>query len=421
MSAVVGEGRRVVVVGAGVAGLAAGFAHAQRGARVTVLEAAACIGGRAAPGASGVDPIAARVCTADRALLGLVRAAGLGEAMLPIRPVRSARVEAGRSVALAPGADPREIARLPGVSWLSALRVLRLSRLLRRYARHIDAAAPERAAPLDDRSLADFATLYFGRAIAAAWIEPWLAERAPADEREASRATFLLRWSNERDSVSGSLAAPLARLFDALATRIPVRTGAAVERIESAASGGFRVQLAGESIEADAVVVAVPAPAALRIADPVLVAAERSILAGVRYDGAITWTTAAQTRTPARVRMLPRGASPLASIAIDAGTLTAIVRDPWAAAHQHVADDALAKEIAAAVERVLPGAAASGGSLHRFPLAWPRFDVGAYRAIARMRAVEADRWRAGRALCFAGDWLAAATLEGAVVSATRSP
>lgn len=421
MSAATQEGRRVVVVGGGLAGLAAGFARAGRGAHVEVLEAAAHVGGRAAPGANGADPIAARVATSDRALLGLVRAAGAGDAMLPIRPVRSARVEDGRSVALAPGADPRDLARLPGVSWLPALRVLRLSRLLKRYERHLDASAPERAAPVDDRSLADFATLYFGRALASGWIEPWMAERAPVDEREASRAAFLLRWSSERDAVAGSFAAPLTRLFDALAARLAVRTGAAVERVEPASGGGFRVQLPGETLEADAVVIAVPAPVALRVAEPVLVAAERTVLAGVRYDAAITWTTEARTEATARVRIAPRGVSPLASIAVEAGRLTAIARDPWAGAHQEVAGDALAKEIAVAVERVLPGAAAPGGSLHRFPLAWPRFDVGAYRAIARLRAVEADRLRAGRALHFAGDWLAAPTLEGAVVSAARFP
>jgi oxygen-dependent protoporphyrinogen oxidase len=421
MSEASAEGRHVVVVGGGLAGLAAGFAHAQRGARVSVLEAAARVGGRAAPDASGVDPIAARVSTADRALFGLVRAAGLGGALLPIRPVRSARAEAGRVVPLAPGADPRTIARLPGVSLLQALRVLRLPRLMARYAPHLDAAAPERAAPLDYRSLADFATLYFGRGIATGWIEPWLAERAPQDEREASRASFLLRWSSERDAVEGSFAAPVARLLDALAARLAVRTNAPVERVEPGAKDGFLVRLANETIAADAVVLAVPAPAALRIAEPVLVAAERTILAGVRYDAAITWTTTARTDATARVRIAPRGTSPLASIAIEAGTLTAIARDPWAAAHLEVAGDALAKELAMAVERVLPGAAAPGGSLHRFPLAWPRFDVGAYRAIARMRAVEADRVRAGRALHFAGDWLAAPTLEGAAVSAMRLP
>lgn len=421
MSAAPQQGRHVVVVGAGMAGLAAGFAHAQRGARVTVLEAAAHVGGRAAPGANGVDPIAVRVATADRSLLGLVRAAGLGQQMLPVRPVRSARAEHGHIVPIAPGAGPLTIARLPDVSLLEALRTLRLPRLLARYARHLDAAAPELAAPLDYRSLADFAALYFGRSIATGWIEPWLAERTPQDERETSRASFLSRWAAERDAVSGGFAAPVARLFDALAARLAVRTHAPVECIDAAAGGRLRVHLAGETLEVDAVVLAIPAPAALRVAAPVLVAAERTILAGVRYDAAITWITTARTQSAARVRIAPRGCSPLASIAIDAGTLTAIARDPWASAHLDVAGDALAKEIMQAVEHWLPGIAAPGGSLHRFPLAWPRFDVGAYRAIARLRAVEADRLRAGRALHFAGDWLAAPTLEGAVVSATRLP
>ncbi len=59
---------------------------------------------------------------------------------------------------------------------------------------------------------------------------------------------------------------------------------------------------------------------------------------------------------------------------------------------------------------------AGGGIVQRFPLAWPRFDVGHYRALAQLRAVEADRAAAGRPLFFAGDWLAAPTLEGAVAS-----
>jgi predicted NAD/FAD-dependent oxidoreductase len=62
---------------------------------------------------------------------------------------------------------------------------------------------------------------------------------------------------------------------------------------------------------------------------------------------------------------------------------------------------------------------AGSGSVRRFPIAWPRFDVGHYRAIARLRAVEADRVAAGRSLYFAGDWLAAPTLDGAVASGAR--
>jgi predicted NAD/FAD-dependent oxidoreductase len=410
------ENRAVVVVGAGFAGLAAAFAHARRGDHVTVLERAPTIGGRAAPDAAGADPFAVRVATADRALLALVRAAGVGDDLLPIRRVPSALLLDGRVVPLPP--RPSD---LPGVSRIEALRTARLDRLLARYRRHLDPGAPERAAPLDDRSLADFATLYFGPSIVSGWLEPWLAERAPLDPREASRAAFLLRWTAERDAVAGAFGAPLAVLLEALAPP-SIRTGVAVERIEPAASQRFSIAAAGERFEADAVVIAVPAAEALRIADPVLVAAERAILAAVRYDAAIAWRAPARAdAVAARVRIAPCGATPLASIAIERGDVVAIARDPWARAHLDVADDAIGKEIADWVERSVPGVVAGTGAVRRFPLAWPRFDVGAYRAIARLRAVEADRRAAGRALHWTGDWLSAPTLDGAVASAGTLP
>ena len=411
------DSRQVVVIGGGIAGLAAGLEHARRGDRVVVLERDARAGGRVAADAAGADPFAARVTTADHALLALIRAAGVGAELLPVRSVPSADARGGRPAPLPPGGDPLAAA-LPGVSRIEALRTVRLDRLLARYRKHLDPAAPERAAPLDDRSIADFAALYFGRGVTDGWIEPWLAERAPVDAREASRASFLLRWNAERDAVAGSLAAPLARLVTALAERLSVRTGASAERIEPAGAGRLRVATSAETLDADAVVIAVPAAEALRIADPVLVAAERTVLAGVRYDAAIVWRAPARDASiSARVRIAPQGAGPLASIAIEHGTLVAVARDPWAGAHLEVADDALAKEIGAAVERVLPGVVAGAGGVRRFPIAWPRFDVGRYRAIARMRAVAADRRAAGRPLHWAGDWLAAPTLDGAVASA----
>jgi len=417
-----GAERHVVVVGAGFAGLAAAFQLIDRGDRVTVLERADRAGGRAAAGESDADPIAARVTTADHALLALVRAAGLAREFLPLRPVRSAFARGGRLVPTPPNGDPRGMAGVPGVRFLDALRLVRLPRLLARYRENLDPERPERAARHDDRSLDDFGTLYFGRSVVTGFLEPWLAERAPVDERIASRAAFLMRFAAERDAVAGSLAAPAGRLAAALAARLLLRAGAAVSAIEARTGGGFRVVLAAETIDADAVVLAIPAPEAARIGDAVLVAAERTLLAGVRYDAAITWTAplrAEAALAPTRVRIEKRGTSPFASIAVEGGVVTAIAREPWASAHADWPDDALAKEIAAEVERLLPGVVADGGFVSRFPLAWPRFDVGHYRVLEQFRAVEADRAAAGRPLFYAGDWLAAPTIEGAIASAQR--
>jgi oxygen-dependent protoporphyrinogen oxidase len=258
----------VIVVGAGVAGLSAAFRLVQQGHRVTVLERAACVGGRAAAGGSDTDPIAARVSTADHALHALVRDAGLAHEFLPVRPVRSAFELGGHFVPIPPGGDPRAVARTPGVRFLDALRLVRLPRLLARYRANLDPGAPERAAAHDDRSLADFGTLYFGRSVVTAWMEPWLAERAPVDEREASRAAFLMRFAAEREAVAGSLAAPIGRLAAALAARLEVRTGAGVRRVEAGVGGGLRVVLDAETLDADAVVLAVPAPEAHASATP---------------------------------------------------------------------------------------------------------------------------------------------------------
>jgi predicted NAD/FAD-dependent oxidoreductase len=52
--------------------------------------------------------------------------------------------------------------------------------------------------------------------------------------------------------------------------------------------------------------------------------------------------------------------------------------------------------------------------------AFPRFDVGDYRALARLRRVEADARARGRRLYLAGDHLIGPTLEAAVVSGERA-
>jgi hypothetical protein len=52
--------------------------------------------------------------------------------------------------------------------------------------------------------------------------------------------------------------------------------------------------------------------------------------------------------------------------------------------------------------------------------AFPRFDVGDYRVLARLRRVEADARARGRRVYLAGDHLIGPTLEAAVVSGERA-
>lgn len=431
----------VVVVGAGIAGLAAAARLAAAGQRVRVVERAERAGGRAALaplGAQAVDPTAARVSTGDAALRAFLHEAGLAGDALPLRPWLSAQLGAG-DVGLAPVRDGEawEIARTPGVRWLDALRLLRLPRLAARYAPHLEVGFAERAAPLDDRSLRDFGELYFGRSVVTGWMEPWLAERAPVDEREASRAAFLLRWAGERRAEAGALREPPGRLAERAAARLAVRLACGARAVAPREDGGLAVALeGGETLAADAVVLAVPAGEAARLAARLWLTAEREALEAVRCDAALAWAGSARplpVSAPTRLRVPRAARSPLALLALEPaggrdpadaglGRVTLVARPEWSAAHLAAPDDAVAKQVVAAAARLLPGGLDPTGDavVWRFPAAWPRFDVGAFRRLARLRAVQADRRAAGRRLYLAGDWLAAPSLEGAAASGRRA-
>jgi predicted NAD/FAD-dependent oxidoreductase len=50
----------------------------------------------------------------------------------------------------------------------------------------------------------------------------------------------------------------------------------------------------------------------------------------------------------------------------------------------------------------------------------PRFEVGAYRALARFQHVQLDRRSLGRSLYFAGDYLSGPRFEDAIGSGLRA-
>lgn len=432
------------MVGAGFAGLAAAQTLTAAGRRVRLLERSAHAGGRAALSTSNgmaFDPTAARVTTADTTLFEMAREAGLGEELLPLRPWMSAQLAASGS-GFGPVADreAREIGRTPGVDRLDGLRLRRLARLARRYAPRLDIARAELAAPLDDRSLWDFGALYFGRSAVRHWIEPWLAERAPVDACQASRAAFLLRWWTERSADSGAPREAPGLLAELLAARLGTAFHSSVSSIEPHSGGRLRVSIEtptrSEILDSEAVVLAMPAADVLRIAHDVLTTSERDALSSAGVDAAVSWTGLARplpVSVPTRIRIPHVTGSPLACVILEpipgddpaeigSGRVTAIARPEWSAGHQSTPDDELSGALRNAVARCVPGGFEffGDGCLARFPGAWPRFEVGAFRRLARFRAVQDDRRAAGRRLYFAGDWLAAPSLEGAVASGRRA-
>ncbi len=434
------ESRHIAVIGAGIAGLAAARRLRERGCQVTVLESSDRVGGSATAPREGfrLDSGAYQVCASDRNLLGLIASAGLEEQFLPLRPFALAQLRGGEAVPIDP-VGVLGVARLPGVRLHEALRVGRLARILRRFRGILDPHRPESAARLDDRSIADFTRLYFGRSVLEGWVAPFATDTCHCDPDSASRVLFLLRYLARRHASLGTLRSGPADLVHALADGEATRLGVAVETLEQAGDG-IAVRVAkpqgAPGIEADAVVLATPAPAARAIADPLLETAERELLARVRYLAAIVMAVALDKTVvgcATRTRIPRSEGWPAVSIAVEPGgpggpapegkelaVVTAC--DPWSRAHLEAPDEIVGKDLLGLLQRLHPGSssAVSFTAVWRHRRAFPCFEVGRYREIARFRKLQRELRARGRRLYFAGDYLVDPSLEGAVTSGLRA-
>jgi protoporphyrinogen oxidase len=104
------------------------------------------------------------------------------------------------------------------------------------------------------------------------------------------------------------------------------------------------------------------------------------------------------------------------------GLATVAASAAFAAGQLQAPDDAVAKSLLDDAERLLPGL---GGSvrfvrLARSEAALPRFEVGAYRRLERLRRVGGELRARGRRLYLAGDYLAGPRLEDSIASAVRA-
>ncbi len=427
---------RIAVVGAGMAGLAAAHRLLAAGAEVVFVERGAAAGRAAERAVDGfrVERAPLLVGARDASLHALAGAlASAGRAPL-VRPVAIAQFHEG-ALRETDACDFAGLRKLPGMPLREGFRLLRLERLLRRFRGILGAEHPEHAVRLDDRSVADFTRLYFGDAVLARWVQPLLAADLGLETANTSRAALLRHHVGRAELGLGRLRTSVAALGEALAEGARLVAGD-VRGIRPVARGVELALVSGARVEADAVVLAIPPRETIRVAADLLVAAEADVLGATRAESAVVASFACDAElAPHSVwARIPREAGlPLAAVAIEPGaegcfappgqTLVQLVATPvFSHAHLEAADDAIARSLAAALERVRPGATRTARPLEiaRFEWARPRFDVGRYRALANFARVQADRRARGRRLYFAGDYLNAPTLEGAATSGLRA-
>ncbi len=435
------SGSRIVVVGAGLAGLAAAWELHAAGRDVTVLERDHAPGGRARGAVSEgfmLEPLSPVVSTEDREFLRFVAKVGVQDEILPLRPITSAQMRSSGAQDI----DPRsliELVRIPGVRPWEGLRLVRLQRLMRRYGARIDPALPERAADLDDRSVADFARLYFGRSVLERWLAPFLTSVTLADEQEASRVQLLLRHQRHFGARRALPRAALAELAEAAAAGVSTLYEAQVTRVKRGEGGGLLVTYTREGreriVNADAVVLAVPPATASQIGSEVLTTGEREVLARVRYTAALALCVATCRPVVTRrleIRVPHVEGLPLETALFEPGMTGGRVPDGYGMVTMHATgsfsdralrlpDETIEKELLDALDRVQPGvrAAIDFSRLFRTPAARPRFDVGHYRRLRRFQRIESERLAEGSRLVSAGDWRMEPSWNGAVASGVR--
>jgi len=431
-----------LVIGSGIAGLAAAWRLTRSGFEVSVLERAERPGGRVwSESRDGfiLDRGAQLLSTADRHVLSALRELELGEEIQTLTTARRMQQHGGEADSIDPH-DMRGILRIPGVRFIDGLRVSRLPRLLRHYGDTLDPDHPERAASLDFRSMGDFIGLYFGQTSLDYWAGPWLGAASLCDPDEASRAQFLLHVVQQQDSMPVVLRSGFGALVRAITERVDTRLDVEALAIRSEEGGRVSVELRRSEVEdseqADAVVLATSPAEARRLGGDELSWPEEVFLGECAAAPGLGVTLGLKHSfvSEPRLYQIPRvEGSPLESVWVEAGEAAGrvrvgkrlvhlLARDAWAGAHMEAADEVVVKELLAAAGRVdmrFEGERVFAEVI-RTQRAFPRFEVGRFRALARFRSVQEDRRAGGRRLYFAGDYLQGASLEAAFTSGLRA-
>lgn len=245
---------RVVVVGAGLSGLAAAHRLRRAGTEVLVLERDELPGGRARSERHGeylVDTGPDALTGSYSSYLALVEELGLADRVAPSSPVVGL-VRDGRLIDIDPRRPWRALTRR-AISPAAAGRLLTGWLRLRKAARDVDSYELVNQADLDDprTSAYDLAVRTFGAEVAEYLVDPVMRLTTGSGARTASALNLLgaLRaWTAPVVNVRGGL----DRLPATLAERVPVTYGATVTGVDET-DDGVRVRYLDTGGDAHAV------------------------------------------------------------------------------------------------------------------------------------------------------------------------
>ncbi|MFF7261741.1 protoporphyrinogen oxidase [Streptomyces sp. NPDC008159] len=298
------EAGHVVVVGAGIAGLAAAHGLLGRGAGVTVLEASDRVGGKLLPGeiaGAWVDLGAESLLARRPEAVALAREVGLADRLQPPATATASLWTRGALRPMPKG----HVMGVPGTA--SALSGVLSDEGLARIERDADLPRTEVG---DDVAVGEYVAARVGREVVDRLVEPLLggvyagdayriSMRSAVPQLYQAARTHTSLTEAVRDIQARAAAAqqtgpvfmgieggvgrlPLAVAESVRARGAEILTRSPVTELRRESTGGWRVTTGDRVLHADAVVVAAPAPAAADLlrAEAPEAAAE---LAGVEY------------------------------------------------------------------------------------------------------------------------------------------
>lgn len=257
---------RVAIVGAGLAGLAAGYRLKKAGLSPVVFEAEEFVGGRSSSEEVDgfiIDKAAYTWPEFHRRLTAFLDQLGLQDDLVPT-PGTSSTWRGGREFAVKIG-SPRDFLGYKLVSFRDKLAMIRLYLSAAARGRDLNLAAPTaRSFRLERETAAAFLERKYGRNILEDIAYPICAEIFLGTPETNSRLAFLATLKNLAWFKIFSLRAGMGAVAERMAEGLDVRPASPVRRVTPLSTAGpYQVEVGGErpaSYEFEAVILAVPAP-----------------------------------------------------------------------------------------------------------------------------------------------------------------
>jgi protoporphyrinogen/coproporphyrinogen III oxidase len=427
---------RAIVVGAGIAGLTAGFRLKEAGFAVTVIEAEDHVGGRMATierDGFRLDTAAAILPTTYTRMVKLIADAGLAGEVVPtsdlVGIVRDKTVHRLRSHAKTDGLTTKLL------SPAAKLQLVKLVADLVRARDRLDWYDLGRAADLDVETARQYADRRLSKEILDWIIDPALGSLFVASPERLSSVDFLFAVRNILGGSFFNSPKGVGFLPEGLARHVDVELSARCTSVEER-TGGVTVtwDRAGEAErveEADVCVIALSGLAMLAVypqIDPV----RRAVVEDIEYSTCVD-VHLGLSEEPAEESMMiqvPSREHPdLCVIVLDhnrapgrapagKGLLTSYWHTAWGDQQWERGDSEIVDVALPVIDRILPGAANSVEFAHvqRWRPAVVMSRPGTYRELARFTAATDPAARVQ--LC--GDYLSASTTHASLCSGERA-